>query len=451
MATIVSAQNGDWNATATWVGGVVPVSNDAVTVSHIVTITAGYATAALGIVTITNSAAAHLILAATSRLNFFNVGYYVSVAGKNSSLTLNGTCLINGGYLYDFGGKVTCNGSADNLIEITGGTYGIRTGTYDIKYSYRWLYIHNTVNKNIYVQYAALFLRDSRLYVSTLSDILDCRNFTQLENCIVCGGQIGCRQGFGRSVLKLCNCVLGYKADGTVSANSVADIFGNWDVSATNVILGSVTPMGAKGLDDCARQFENYGHIERVSVLANFPINLIGDIGNSKQWLPYGTVTNGTNLVPRSTCSATNIFRSITQHNGAPMTPRIRVSDGDTIALSMTVTLNGSQTANSVALVLDPLNVAGMRTASVQATPQGTSTTLTVSATASLDQTASIAFGVEVNAYASGGQIDITACSVTINGDETRSLDLRNNQWIFKNCPSITISHVSPSITIGIS
>ncbi|MDR0831081.1 MAG: hypothetical protein LBN95_13385 [Prevotellaceae bacterium] len=80
MATaddITSAQNGNWNATATWAGGVVPTSSDNVIINHEVTINAN------------NLACANLTVNAGKKLRF----------GSNSTtniFTINGNFVIDG-------------------------------------------------------------------------------------------------------------------------------------------------------------------------------------------------------------------------------------------------------------------------------------------------------------------------------------------------------------------
>ena len=96
-ATITSTQSGNWNATTTWVGGVVPSSGDAVIIAanHTVTVNGTYTCASIALGT-NNNVATITFSAATSQLTVNGLVTLGNAGNNNRRGSLN---MTNGGIL----------------------------------------------------------------------------------------------------------------------------------------------------------------------------------------------------------------------------------------------------------------------------------------------------------------------------------------------------------------
>jgi len=89
MATITSAQVGNWSDTATWIGGVVPVSGDTAILNHSVT-----ADVDIDGVTLPSQASTQLIINATGR-NLSNITVTGNINNTNGFIRINNTTLLD--------------------------------------------------------------------------------------------------------------------------------------------------------------------------------------------------------------------------------------------------------------------------------------------------------------------------------------------------------------------
>jgi len=116
MATITSAIAGNWSSTATWVGGVVPVSGDTIVLLHVVTLDVDIS----GISILTHSGNNNLVINGTSRTFDIFIGgtptstsAVVQVINTSLSHTVNGTItfdiLNNNSGRFVFRGGSPCN------------------------------------------------------------------------------------------------------------------------------------------------------------------------------------------------------------------------------------------------------------------------------------------------------------------------------------------------------
>ena len=135
-SNIVSAATGDWNATATWVGGVVPGCTDGVSIAsgHTVTVTTTANAANLvinaGGTLVNNSAANNMTVGCTNNNAIFNnYGTHTMTSGK---LFVNGAISYKyGSFLNQTGGDIIVdsnnNGDAATSVAFGGASFKIET------------------------------------------------------------------------------------------------------------------------------------------------------------------------------------------------------------------------------------------------------------------------------------------------------------------------------------
>lgn len=105
MATITSAQAGNWSATSTWVGGIVPVSGDTIVLLHVVTLNVDIT----GISILTHSGNNNLLINGTSRnFDIYVGGSPISSNGVVQVINTNLTHTVNGTITFDI--NHTANG-----------------------------------------------------------------------------------------------------------------------------------------------------------------------------------------------------------------------------------------------------------------------------------------------------------------------------------------------------
>ena len=140
-SNIVSASTGDWNATATWVGGVVPGCTDGVTIAsgHTVTVTTTANAANLvinsGGTLVNNSAANNMTVGCTNNNAIFNnYGTHTMTSGK---LFINGAVSHKtGSFFNQTGGEIIVdsnnNGAAASSVAFGGTSFRLDTSNLNL-------------------------------------------------------------------------------------------------------------------------------------------------------------------------------------------------------------------------------------------------------------------------------------------------------------------------------
>lgn len=135
-------------------------------------------------------------------------------------------------------------------------------------------------------------------------------------------------------------------------------------------------------------------------------------------------------LTPSSNAGEVTPLRWPDRYLPGLLSAPIPAAAGQAVALSFPVTLNASQTADSVRLVLDPDNMYGCYAVSAQATPSDATTELTASGTVAAGvSNVLIPWRIEINAYAAGGVVDVESAAATVDG-VVHTLDQRSMRWI---------------------
>ncbi len=230
----------------------------------------------------------------------------------------------------------------------------------------------------------------------------------QCHNSIFSGVFSGCNDGLNLcSNAMLLNALFGVEADGAAVPNA-RDI--DYSAVGMNVILASATPVTTNNPMSTII-IDNLGYVNRDG----YPDGSNGDPNIYHEWQWEGQIESVSAadssrlMTPSSACGVEtwNILDAAL--------PSIPASGGDTISVSCTVTLNASQVADSVTLVIDPDGLYGGPVASVQATPQDAETELTVELTLDAgDYGAQVPVEIQVNDYAAGGEVTISAAEVAM-------------------------------------
>ena len=185
---------------------------------------------------------------------------------------------------------------------------------------------------------------------------------------------------------------------------------------------------------------ENEGYVNR----SGYPAGSNGDPGIYHEWQWEGQVETVSTSDPTRTLTPSSACGAETWNILDAALPGVPASGGDTIAVSCTVTLNGSQPADSVTLVIDPDGLYGGPAVSVQATPQGTQTELTAELTIDAGSYSTpVPVEIQVDAYGAGGEVTIDAASYRVTG--YASVDLLMAAWAW---PSADVAEADVEMSI---
>ena len=275
---IYSAQTGNWNAPASWLGGVVPTSADAVVIlnTHTITVTdaqsaslvtvnsGGVLTASAGTLTVIGASATGIINSAGGQINISGATLTLGpVGGGNRTFSNSGSLTVSSGTL-NINGNFLNTSTTGNIFTQSGGNINVDGNAGGV--------LANSVASTTNLVYLTGGTPTTLILSGGTFTIVDPPAYYYTSNYALSGPSTATNCGLGHT----------FRFGDGVSTDRVG--YGFY-VNSNKLMLGNVEVNGSAGMDRFVEMSSTYG------ILGNLTINSGGDFKTSGTNYIAGNIT----------------------------------------------------------------------------------------------------------------------------------------------------------------